>query len=451
MSRQIINPSRIELTQNQYRSSTPDGKLLLTNLEGKKAALFISENRLKAVRIYPDESNRMGGIYIGKVKNIVKNLNACFVEIGGTGKEICFLSQKDSTFPYLLNRTYDGRILEGDEFPVQIIRNAQKTKQASVTTHLSVSNEFFALSIGNPKTGYSNKLSPAQKERLKNLLKKVFANFRDSYHFSFPLEIPANQYSCALPVGLIVRTKASQWACAEDDREAVLQIESNLLELKDCLYGLYKDACHRTCFTCLKEPEPFWKDALSSLVRPCEYNEILTDDESIYKELMSPRTCPSDQVKIRLYTAEEREALPLSKLYGLKGKMDTALERRVWLKSGGYLIIDITEAMTVIDVNSGKYDVSKTSEEGYRILNREAAAEIALQLRLRNLSGIILIDFINMKGTSDQEELLRYLKELTKQDTEKVNVLDITALGLVEVTRKKTYATLAEQVQGREV
>ena len=138
------------------------------------------------------------------------------------------------------------------------------------------------------------------------------------------------------------------------------------------------------------------------------------------------------------------------KLYALETKLKTATERRVWLKSGGYLIIEPTEALTVIDVNSGKFEASKKKETEEMIwqVNREAAIEVALQLRLRNLSGIIVVDFINMKRTEDQKALLELLTNEVKLDAVLTNIVDITPLGLVEITRKKNYKTLTEQLQG---
>ena len=125
--------------------------------------------------------------------------------------------------------------------------------------------------------------------------------------------------------------------------------------------------------------------------------------------------------------------------------MENALSRRIWLKSGAYLIMDITEALTVFDVNSGKYELKKASTEAFYQINLEAAREIALQIRLRNLSGIILVDFINMEDTSYEEKLLEYMKQLIRKDKITTNVIDITPLGLMEITRKKVNKTLAEQ------
>jgi len=159
------------------------------------------------------------------------------------------------------------------------------------------------------------------------------------------------------------------------------------------------------------------------------------------QELPGGTKCP----EISFY----RDSRPnLFALYGLAGKLEEALLKRVWLKSGGYLVIEPTEALTVIDVNTGKYDGSKNVEETFALINREAAQETARQIRLRNLSGIILIDFINQKDRQAAKELLEELRSFCKEDPVPVRVVDITALGLVELTRKKVKGTLAEQLKG---
>ena len=182
--------------------------------------------------------------------------------------------------------------------------------------------------------------------------------------------------------------------------------------------------------------------------------EIITDQETLYPQLKE--YCDSygaaakevhSRVKVRLY---QDKMFPLSVLYSIDKKLGVALDSRVWLKSGGYLVIEPTEALTVIDVNSGKYEAGKNPEDAYRKINQEAAREIALQLRLRNLSGIIIVDFINMESVQDNKELLAYLRTLVKSDRVSTTIVDITALGLVEITRKKINKPLREQFMSRE-
>ena len=315
-----------------------------------------------------------------------------------------------------------------------MIRDAQKTKQASVTTLISLSNEYFALSVGETKTGYSNKFTSEEKKQLKETL--------SSAQWTLPqIALPHVSWDskAQLPIGLVVRTQAAKLTDAQE-------LYRHFVALLDSFTELYQVALHRTCFSCLKTALPPWQTALDQLASPREYEEILTDDIQLFQQMQDSTAVPSDK-KLRLYDEQQAAQLPLSKLYGLASKLETALGRRVWLKSGGYLVIDPTEALTVIDVNSGKYEAKKGIEETAYHINMEASEEIALQLRLRNLNGIIIVDFINMKNKAHQDALLNHLKSLTSYDKQKTTIIDMTPLGLVEITRKKGFKTLAEQLE----
>jgi len=408
-----INDTAIHLTkQEKMQRDLSSGKLLFTEYQGRLCALYLKNDRLLAARVLPGTRNRVGGIYVGKIKNSVKNLKAYFVEIAD--KQICFLGEKDAQNPILLNRTYDGRLVEGDELLVQINKEAVKTKQPCVSTELSLSNDYFVITTGNNRIGYSTKLSGEKKAALKGWLER---------------ETPTNSN-----FGLILRTRA-----AECEKEELL---ASVSALSDEMHKLIQTASHKTCYSCVKEAPDFFEAVLEQLVFAGEYEEIVTDDTGLYEKLKNYCLKHLPQKKVRLYDDPQ---LALSKLYGIDHKMDMALNRRIWLKSGGYLIIEPTEALTVIDVNSGKYDENKTPEETFARINREAAEEIAIQLRLRNLSGMILVDFINMKSSRQEKELMAYLSDLLAHDRILARVVDITALGLIEITRKKQYKTLAEQ------
>ena len=138
--------------------------------------------------------------------------------------------------------------------------------------------------------------------------------------------------------------------------------------------------------------------------------------------------------------------MSLSKLYSVSSRLKEALDEKVWLKSGAYLIIQPTEALTVIDVNSGKIQKKHPGDDIYFTINKEAAKEIAFQLKLRNISGIIVVDFINQNKQEQDKELLHYFSALVKEDPVQTNVVGMTSLGLVEVTRKKVYRSLREQL-----
>lgn len=207
---------------------------------------------------------------------------------------------------------------------------------------------------------------------------------------------------------------------------------------------LLHSALHRSCFTCLKEADSdleavfkhFSLDSIQNL-------EIITDRQDIYDRLV--RTAEGFikiPASVRFY---QDDMLSLSGLYSVDKKLDDALKRHVWLKSGAYLVIEPTEALTVIDVNSGKFESENDVEDAYLKINLEAAEEVARQLKLRNLSGIIIVDFINMRLPGNKKALLQYLKELVSRDRIPTNVVDITALGLVEITRKKINKPLQEQ------
>lgn len=442
MSRLIAGkqpPGEEELALRQ----TVRGKLLFTGYHGKSCAFLLKEDKLLAVQVIPDASGKIDSIHIGKVKNVVKNIDACFVEIAE--KELCFLPMKEARFPFLLNRDYDGRLLEGDELLVQIVRDAQKTKQACVTSHISLANDAFALSIGSDHVGFSGKLEPEQKAAVRQFLEDEGLMYKG--HFTWEKYTAVKSASGTLSaaekdffgrlisVGLIVRTQAGGMEPP--------QLESALQGLMKEFQELLHNSLHRTCFTCIKEAPGACEAVLQDIAGPQEYQELLTDDETLYKELSAAVRSGALTRPVRLY---QDSSLPLSRLYSLERRMEEALEKRVWLKSGGYLVIEPTEALTVIDVNSGKYSARKTSVQMACQINEEAALEVARQLRLRNLSGMIVVDFINMASPQQEEALLSLLHKAVKNDRQRVHVVDITPLGLVEITRKKELPTLIEQL-----
>lgn len=176
--------------------------------------------------------------------------------------------------------------------------------------------------------------------------------------------------------------------------------------------------------------------------------EIVTDLPAILAELGEylGEYQKEDAEKLRLY---EDRLLSLHKLYSLERALDNAAKEKVWLPSGGFLMIQQTEAFVAVDVNTGKYTGKKKQQETYRKINLEAAREIAAQLRLRNLSGIILIDFINLERKEHQEELLNVLKKYLRRDPVHTVLVDMTKLNIVEVTRKKVRKSLAEEIGGK--
>ena len=224
-------------------------------------------------------------------------------------------------------------------------------------------------------------------------------------------------------------------------------IKKDLLRLQTKYEELIKTAQYRTCFSCLLARPSAYLKRLSDLYTK-EVDEILTDDRELFEQMTEyfQENQPEDTVKLRFY---EDRLLPMEKLYSLDRHLKEALGERVWLKSGGYLVIQPTEALTVIDVNTGKFTAGKKKEAAFLKLNQEAALEAARQIRLRNLSGIVIIDFINMEETESETQLLRTLDGALRLDPIRTTLVDMTKLSLVEITRMKKERPLHESVRER--
>lgn len=388
-------------------------KLIFTRLRGKTAAVLVSGSRILQIDFEPEEDTELGCIYIGKVKNIVKNINAAFVEYrpGVNG----YYSLTENRNHLYTDHKVHTVLKEGDEILVQVERAAVKTKDAVLSSNLTLPGRYAVLTAKSGRLGISSKIRDRQwKETMKNWWEsRTYKNY-----------------------GLILRTNAFDASPEEIFKEAE-NLERSFEEL------LSKAMC-RTCLSLVYRPDSF----SIRTVRDTHFSdmeEILTDSKPLFDEL-SRFFCgeiSSGRFKVRLY---EDEAFSLSALYNLDVSLDRALSKQVWLKSGGSLVIEPTEAMTVIDVNTGKNTGKKDFAETVFQTNLEAAREIAVQLRLRNISGIIIIDFIDMTDSKKQDELLKSLRSFTSFDPIPVTVVDMTALGLVEMTRKKVKKPLLEQI-----
>lgn len=399
------------------------GTVLILKRKEQILSLLYQENRLRQVNVHEDTSLMqensllVGSIYIGKVKNVVPAIHAAFVEV--TKGSMGFLPLKNASDPVMLNRNYDGRILAGDELLVQVEKEAMKTKEIGLTCNLSFQGKYMVLTTGRKNIGFSSKLSAETKTFWKQKLQEW--NYQNIL--------------CSERTGMVIRTNASL------DREGVeTAFQQEFQKLRSEKNRLLEAAFHRTCFHCLFRPMEGYLTAVQNLYET-SFDKIVTDDPQMYQRLREE--FPSMNC-IELY---ENSRISLSRLYSVETRLKEAIEERVWMKSGAYLIIQQTEALTVIDVNSGKIQKKHPGDDIYFIINKEAAAEIALQLKLRNLSGIILIDFINQNTKEQDEKLLSYLSSLVKKDAVKTDVIDMTSLGLVEVTRKKIQKPLGEQLK----
>lgn len=362
----------------------------------------------------PDHAGQVGDIVVGRVRDIVKNINAAFVELhpGYTG----YYSLEENNSHIFLNSKNNGRLCQGDWILVQIKKAAVKTKAPVLTSKISLSGRYAVLNFNDKGIGFSGKIqNTGFRSEISNRIRaeNEFENF-----------------------GIIIRTNAEN-----ADGETILQ---EIRNLKTQWEQIRQEALHRPCYYPLRRAEPEYLRFIKGSY-PGEIHEILTDDHEIYEDIRRYlHQMTINEIPLTYY---QDTLLPLYKLYGLESLMKTVLSRNVWLKSGAYLVIEPTEALVVIDVNTGKCIKGRKQEDTIFKVNMEAAAEIAAQLRLRNLSGIIIIDFINMDSVEKKQELIEALKRQIYKDKIKTSFVEMTKLDLVVLTRKKTEAPVYEQLE----
>jgi ribonuclease G len=389
-------------------------KLIITRWNGGIVTLLHSGKEVIQINIEPEQQGFViGNVYIGKVNKIVKNINSAFVDIGKG--QMGYLSLNDGMVHYADGRPWDGKLKQGDDVIVQVERDAVKSKAPVLTGNINLTGRYFVLTTGKKQIGFSSKITDqAWKLKMRSYLEAIKGE----------------------DFGIIVRTNA--YEVLEDE------LKSELQSLQTGFKKLIEDAKFRTSYSLLYSGAPSYLSGIRDSLKS-SLEAVITDEVDIYDALNNYliENQPDDASLLVKY---EDPMLPLYKLYRIEKFMDEALGKRVWLKSGGYLVIEPTEALTVIDVNTGKYTGKKTQRDTIMKINLESAEEIGHQLRLRNLSGIIIIDFIDMELEEDRLKLVERLTEIFSKDPVKTTVVEITKLNLVEVTRKKIRRPLHEQV-----
>lgn len=395
-------------------------ELLIMKRENKILSMQVQEGKICQIHAESMETEpvaHLGDIYVGKVRNIVKNINAAFVEF--SKGQIGYLSLSDSIIPIHTQGFphQEGRVLIGDEIMVQIAKEAIKTKPPTLTGALDLTGRYVVLTVGRPQISVSKKIRE----------KSVRDDISD-----FLAEFACEEY------GFIARTNS-------------VEVSKNILQQEiQTLIKTYREliehGIHRTPHTCLlKAPSGYLSDIRDGYVAKVE--RILTDDEELFLEIQEylKKFWPEELDKLKLWQTQNGK---MDAVYNVSRTIEHALMPKVWLKSGAYLVIQPTEALVSIDVNTGKaISKKKDVQQTYLKVNKEAAQEIARQLRLRNLSGMILIDFIDMKSEEAKLEVMEALRQAVRQDPVKTTVVDMTKLGLVEVTRMKLRKSLFEQMK----
>ena len=400
-------------------------QVVITQLNRQRFLLIYEENELVECHpiqddIYADETNakhttalKIGNIYIGRVEKVVRNIQSAFIRLDN--EHVGYLPLDDKPF-IVLNRTLPKglpSIAEGDKILVQVEQEPQKMKQARVTGNICLNGNYVALDLTYGHIGISRKIKDA--ERISSLRELIASeeNVQDA---------DAMQFGC------ILRT-----VCEHALDEAILDEYRRLKEEMDQILNKAKYE-RNTGVISFGKPE--WVSILSDYGME-RIDEIKTDLADIYDALKTY----SNQHKIIFYDDKE---YPLFKLLSLETQLQKLCAKKVWLKSGGFLVIEPTEAMVVIDVNSGKSIGKKNKDAHILKVNLEAAEEITKQLRLRNLSGIIMIDFINMRQDADKQQVVACLERGLKKDKVPGYFIEITKLDLFELTRKKIRRPLHE-------
>ena len=388
--------------------------LLMETLLGQTRLAVLEDGELCALHCErPDGENLTGNIYLGRVSDVLPGMNAAFVDIG-IGKN-AFLPAGDVRVPGAGRPHIEALVKPGQELLVQVEKAATGDKGPRVSTEIALAGRALALLPGTRQVGVSQKL---QDERERARLKAVFA----------PLVEKTG-------MGVIIRT-----AAAGMDADA-LTVEM------DALAALWRDIALRAEHSVA--PRRLYSGASLALqaVRDLldgDTDALWTDSPGLYGLLRrhAEAFAPEYLDRIRLHQG----SVPLFDLYAIDDKLDKALRKKVWLKSGGFLFVEETEALTVIDVNTGKFTGKRDLEDTLFRLNCEAAREVMRQLRLRDIGGIVVVDFIDMADAAHRAALLALLRECAAADRNRTSVVDITSLGLVEITRKRARQSLSGQL-----
>ena len=378
--------------------------------EETKAAVL--EDR-KLVEVYLDRSFQRrlaGNIYKGRVANVLPGMQAAFVNIGL--ERNAFLYVEDARPNSGRSLPIQNTVHEGQEILVQVVKEPFGTKGARVTTHLTFPGRYVVFMPEFNAVGVSRRIrSERERDRLKKIAEEV----------------------CIPGRGLIVRTAAEGTAAEE--------LEQDVQEQYRLWKVVQKKAVHKSAPAVIHRELELVSWVLRDLFGE-DVDRLTTNDQDTYEKILElvQAYAPHYSSRVFLTTSDFDD-------YELDQEINKALRPKVWLKSGGYLVIDEAEALTVIDVNTGKYTGTKNFAETIFRTNIEAIQEIVRQIRLRNLGGIIVIDFIDMELQEHRSEVTRQLEEELTKDKTRTCVLGLTQLGLVELTRKKVRPSLSSLLQ----
>jgi len=416
----------LEKRRGRERKGRPVGRYLMcVHVRPEATQIAVLEGRALiehyVSRPQDDISQIHGNIYLGRVQNVLPGMEAAFVDIGTPKNAVLYrgdIQYDAEDVEESGNPRIEQVLRAGQAIVCQVTKNPIGSKGARLTQEVSLPGRFVVLIPGSTTYGISKRLSDDERKRLRNILDKVK---------------PAGH-------GLIVRTAAEGATREELERDVM-----RLLGLWEQIDKLAK----RSRAPALLYREP---DMAVRIIREefnASYRGIVIDDRALYEEVKDYVASITPELADRVeHFDTDEEDLPLYERFHVHEQLHKALDRKVWLPSGGSVIIEHTEALVVIDVNTGRNVGSSNLEETVYRNNLEAAEEIARQLRLRDVGGIIVIDFIDMDDAKNRDDVIRVFREALARDKTRTQVFDISELGLVEMTRKRIGEGLLESFAG---
>jgi ribonuclease E len=418
-----LDDTALERRRGRTRKGRPAGRYMMCVhvREDRTTHIGVMEGR-SLVEHYvgslePDDTAIDGNIYLGKVQNVLPGMEAAFIDIGTPKNGVLY--RGDVAFdPSDVEESHPRieRLLKnGQAVLVQVTKNPIGAKGARLTQEVSLAGRFVVMVPGQPETyGISKRLPDDERKRLRRVLEG--------------LRPP--------DAGLIVRT-AAEGATDVELRRDVERLRAQWEQISK--------VASRAKAPSLVYQEPTLVVRVIREEFTKDYRGVIIDDRDLCEQVRSyvEAIAPELAERVEYYNPEE-EGLPLYERFHVQEQLLKALDRKVWLPSGGSLIVESTEALTVIDVNTGKNVGRSNLEETVYRNNLEAAEEVARQLRLRDIGGIIVIDFIDMEIRKNRDEVIRAFRDALARDKTRTQVFDISELGLVEMTRKRISEGLVE-------
>jgi ribonuclease G len=426
--------------QNDFRSGKQfvENEILINVSEGETRVAILEQGSFNELHIERANDRIVtGSVALGRVSRVLPGMQAAFVDIGLEKAAFLYagdylaetalvdqdlVDDDEAPRPRRRGRNGDGRqppsidtlVREGQEIVVQVAKDPIGTKGARITSHVSIAGRHLVLTPWAQRVGISRRIDS---ERERRRLREIVSRLRPP------------------DLGFIIRT------AGEGAREADLEADVRYLTSVWDEIQIRKDQVRAPARLYAEPSLPLRviRDIAHSRTR-----RIVVDDAAAYEQMAAflERFVADPKPRLEHF----RGPVPIFDHFGIEAQIDANLGKKVWLKSGGYLIVDQSEALTAIDVNTGRFVGKRDLEETVLKTNLEAVKEVVSQLRFRNIGGLIIIDLIDMEIAENREKVYRALREALRGDKAKTNILKISELGLVEMTRKRTRENLVQQL-----